>query len=61
MTMYLSDVFTVPMSLAGIPALNIPAGTGANGLPIGLQLSANYFGEETIFQLSRFLEQNYST
>lgn len=59
-TMYLSDVFTVPMSLAGVPAMNIPVGQSREGLPIGLQLTANYFGEETIFQLSRFIEQRYS-
>ncbi len=59
-TMYLSDVFTVPMSLAGVPAMNIPVGQSREGLPVGLQLTANYFGEETIFQLSRFIEQRYS-
>lgn len=60
LTMYLSDVFTVPMNLAGVPAMTIPAGTSRSGLPIGLQLTANHFGEETIFQLSRFIEQEYS-
>jgi len=60
LTMYLSDVFTVPMSLAGIPALNIPVGSSARGLPIGLQLAGDYFAEETIFQLSRFIEQKYT-
>ncbi|MCH7851381.1 MAG: Asp-tRNA(Asn)/Glu-tRNA(Gln) amidotransferase subunit GatA, partial [Candidatus Marinimicrobia bacterium] len=60
LAMYLGDVFTVPMSLAGVPAMSIPVGSAGNGLPVGLQLSANYFQEETIFQLSRFIEQNYS-
>jgi aspartyl-tRNA(Asn)/glutamyl-tRNA(Gln) amidotransferase subunit A len=59
-TMYLSDVFTVPMSLAGVPTMNIPVGQSSEGLPIGLQLTAQHFGEETIFQLSRFIEQRYS-
>ncbi|UCD37712.1 MAG: Asp-tRNA(Asn)/Glu-tRNA(Gln) amidotransferase subunit GatA [Fidelibacterota bacterium] len=59
-TMYLSDVFTVPMSLAGVPSMNIPVGRARDGLPIGLQLTAAHFGEETIFQLSRFIEQRYS-
>ncbi len=59
-TMYLSDVFTVPMSLAGVPALNIPVGFSRTGLPIGLQLTASHFKEETIFQLSRFIEERYS-
>ena len=60
MAMYLSDVFTVPMSLAGVPAMNIPVGAGKQGLPIGLQLSADFFGEETIFQLSQLIEDKYS-
>ncbi|UCH11733.1 MAG: Asp-tRNA(Asn)/Glu-tRNA(Gln) amidotransferase subunit GatA [Fidelibacterota bacterium] len=59
-TMYLSDVCTVPMSLAGIPAMNIPVGRSSEGLPIGMQLTTRHFGEETIFQLSRFIEQRYS-
>ena len=58
--MYLADIFTVPMSLAGVPALNIPAGKNSNGLPIGLQLTANYFKESSLFQLSNFLELNFN-
>ena len=41
--MYLSDLFTVPMNLAGIASLNIPAGFSSNNLPIGLQLVSNSF------------------
>jgi aspartyl-tRNA(Asn)/glutamyl-tRNA(Gln) amidotransferase subunit A len=59
--MYLSDVFTVPMNLAGVPALSVPVGQGKNKLPIGLQLSADYFGEETLFQLSQFIEDRFAT
>jgi aspartyl-tRNA(Asn)/glutamyl-tRNA(Gln) amidotransferase subunit A len=59
LTMYLSDVFTVPMNLAGLPSMNIPLGLSREGLPIGMQLTANHFGEETIFQLSRFIEDKY--
>ncbi len=58
--MYLADIFTVPMSLAGVPALNIPAGTSSNGLPIGIQLTGDYFQESTLFQLSKFLEKNFN-
>lgn len=58
--MYLADIFTVPMSLAGVPALNIPAGKNSNGLPIGLQLTANYYKETSLFQLSNFLELNFN-
>ncbi len=57
LTMYLSDVFTVPMSLAGVPGMSIPVGYSDKGLPVGMQLVANYFQEAKIFQLSRFLEE----
>ena len=60
LTMYLSDVFTVPMNLAGLPSMNIPLGSSKEGLPIGMQLTAAPLGEETIFQLSRFIEDKYS-
>ena len=44
--MYLSDFFTVPMSLAGIPAISIPAGLGAaSGLPVGFQIAGPAFSE----------------
>lgn len=48
--MYLEDIYTVPVSLAGLPSLAIPAGL-LNGLPVGLQLTANYFRESTLMQL----------
>lgn len=43
--MYLGDIYTVPANLAGLPAASIPCGLSASGLPIGLQLIGNYFGE----------------
>ena len=43
--MYLSDLYTIPGSLAGIPGMSIPCGFGARGLPVGLQLMTNYFEE----------------
>lgn len=46
-SMYLSDVFTIAISLAGLPALSIPTGF-SNGLPVGLQLIGNYFGESRL-------------
>ena len=58
--MYLSDIYTVPMSLAGLPAMNIPSGINKLGLPIGLQLTANQFEENKIFSLSNFIEENFS-
>ncbi|MDW7679102.1 MAG: Asp-tRNA(Asn)/Glu-tRNA(Gln) amidotransferase subunit GatA [bacterium] len=54
--MYLSDVFTVPANLAGIPAMSVPCGTDSNGLPIGLQIMANHFNEETLLQTGRAVE-----
>ena len=56
--MYLSDVFTVPMSLAGIPAMSIPFGCSKEKLPIGIQLSSKHFEENKIFSLAKFIGQN---
>ena len=53
--MYLSDIFTIPISLAGLPALNIPI-SKINDLPIGVQLCANYFNENNLFAISKLLE-----
>ena len=58
--MYLSDIYTVPMSLAGLPAINFPAGYNSNKMPIGLQLTANQFQENKIFALSKFINDNFS-
>lgn len=57
MQMYLSDIFTVPASLAGIPAMNIPVGFDNVGLPIGIQLMANYFKENDIFKMSQYIKE----
>jgi aspartyl-tRNA(Asn)/glutamyl-tRNA(Gln) amidotransferase subunit A len=45
---YLADIFTLPASLAGLPGMSVPAGFGANGMPVGLQLIGNYFAEGTL-------------
>ena len=42
---YLADIFTLPASLAGLPGMSLPVGQGAGGMPVGLQLIGNYFGE----------------
>lgn len=55
--MYLSDLLTVPMNLAGLPALNIPGGFDPQGLPIGLQLVGNYFEEALMYQAGYAFEQ----
>jgi len=56
LSMYLSDIYTTSASLAGLPAMNIPAGKSKDGLPIGIQLIADYFKEETIFQVGHYIE-----
>ncbi len=55
--MYLNDVFTVPASLAGLPAISVPAGLSDNGLPLGLHLIGRAFDEETMFRAAGVLEQ----
>jgi len=54
--MYLSDVFTIPINIAGLPAITIPAGFG-DGLPIGMQLIGKPFSEETILKIAYAYEQ----
>ncbi len=56
LSMYLSDKYTVPASIAGIPAISVPCGM-CNGLPVGIQIMGNYFEEETLFQMAYSLEQ----
>ena len=56
LTMYLSDVFTVPASLAGLPAISVPSGLTRDGLPLGIQILAPRFGEETMFAAARVFE-----
>ncbi len=55
--MYLSDIFTIPVNLAGTCALSVPAGFSADGLPIGLQLIGKPFGEETILRAAHAFER----
>ncbi|MPZ37651.1 MAG: Asp-tRNA(Asn)/Glu-tRNA(Gln) amidotransferase subunit GatA [Rhizobiales bacterium] len=55
--MYLNDVFTVTVNMAGLPGIAVPAGLSADGLPLGLQLIGRPFDEETLFTLGAALEQ----
>jgi aspartyl-tRNA(Asn)/glutamyl-tRNA(Gln) amidotransferase subunit A len=55
--MYLNDVFTVPASLAGLPAISLPGGLSDDGLPLGLQLIGRAFDEETVLRSAGVLEQ----
>ena len=54
--MYLNDVFTVPASLAGLPAMSVPGGLDKNGLPLGLQLITGVCQEQTLFRAASALE-----
>jgi len=55
--MYLNDVFTVTVNMAGLPAISVPAGLDARGLPLGLQLIGQPFAEETLFALGAAIER----
>jgi len=56
--MYLSDIYTIPANLAGLPAMSVPCGFSGSGLPIGLQIMAKPFDEEMIFRVAYTFEQN---
>ncbi len=56
LTMYLNDVCTIPSNLAGHPAMSVPFGTGADGLPVGVQVMAPMLGEQTMFRVGAALE-----
>ena len=55
--MYLNDIFTVTVNMAGLPGIAVPAGVSADGLPLGLQLIGKPFDEETLFQTAAAIEQ----
>ncbi len=56
--MYLSDIYTIPINLAGIPAISLNCGYNKNNLPIGLQIIGKHFSEETILRAAFNFEQN---
>ena len=58
LAMYLSDIYTISVNLAGVPAVSVPCGFNREGLPIGLQIIARPFAEETIFRVAYTFEQN---
>jgi aspartyl-tRNA(Asn)/glutamyl-tRNA(Gln) amidotransferase subunit A len=55
--MYLSDIFTIPANLAGLPAVSVPCGLDGKGLPIGMQLMAKPFAEETLIKVAHAFER----
>lgn len=56
--MYLNDIFTVTVNMAGLPGIAVPAGLSAEGLPLGLQLIGRAFDEETLFSAARVIEDS---
>lgn len=56
--MYLSDICTVPINIAGVPSVSLPCGIDDGGLPVGMQIIGNMFDEKTILNLAYFYEQN---
>ena len=56
LSMYLSDIYTISVNLAGLPAISLPCGKTENNLPIGLQIIGKYFEEDVILKIGRFFE-----
>lgn len=56
--MYINDIFTVPASMAGLPAISVPAGLSGEGLPLGLHYITKPFDEETLFRVADVLEHS---
>ena len=59
--MYLNDIFTVTVNMAGLPGIAVPAGISTEGLPLGLQVIGRAFDEETLFSVARVIEQSAPT
>ena len=59
--MYLADIFTVPVNLAGVPAISVPSGKTATGLPLGIQFVAPHFAEERLFEVGADFEATRAT
>ena len=57
LSMYLSDIFTAPANLVGIPAIAVPSGFSSEGLPLSLQIMAPHFGERALFRAAAFFER----
>ena len=57
-SMYLNDIFTVPINLAGLPAISIPGGHDNNGFPLGLQIIGKAFDEQNILNIAYSIEKN---
>lgn len=58
LTMYLNDILTIPVNLAGLPAISVPAGFASNGLPVGMQIIGKAFDESTVLRVAHAFEQH---
>lgn len=58
--MYLSDIYTITGSLAGIPCMSVPAGRTSDGLPVGMQILTRHFDEAGMLRLARAYERETS-
>ena len=58
LSMYLSDIFTIPTNLAGLPGISLPCGFSEGGLPIGLQIIGTLFAEEQVLHCAYCYEQS---
>ncbi|MDO4696933.1 MAG: Asp-tRNA(Asn)/Glu-tRNA(Gln) amidotransferase subunit GatA [Neisseria sp.] len=56
--MYLSDIYTIAVNLAGLPAMTLPAGFAADGMPVGVQLIGGYFAEAKLLNVAHQMQQN---
>ncbi len=60
MALYLEDIYTVPVNLAGLPAISVPCGMGSeSNLPVGFQIIGNHFDEATVFRVAANLERSF--
>ena len=59
-SMYLNDIFTVPVNLAGLPAISLPAGQDSKGRPLGLQLISNSLDEQRMLNIAFSIENEIS-
>jgi len=57
LSMYLSDIFTAPANLVGVPAIAVPSGFAKSGLPLSLQITAPHFGERAMFRAAAAYER----
>ncbi|TDL30601.1 Asp-tRNA(Asn)/Glu-tRNA(Gln) amidotransferase subunit GatA [Jeotgalibacillus sp. S-D1] len=57
LTMYANDILTIPVNLAGVPGISVPAGLSSSGLPLGLQIIGKHFDESTVYRVAHAFEQ----